>query len=136
MRPVGHCCDAEGVALRCLIVDDNAEFLEAAREALQREGIDVVGVASTGTEAVQRAAELRPDVTLVDIYLGGESGFDVARRLAEGAPGVQLAVILISTYAERDLVDVIATSPAVGFLSKSDLSGSAVHAVLGLTDDS
>ncbi len=129
-------CDALRVSLRCLIVDDNAEFLETARELLQREGMNVVGVASTGAEALRRAAELHPDVTLVDIYLGQESGFDVARRLAERAPGAASAVILISTYAETDLVDVIATSPAVGFLSKSELSRTAVHAVLGLTDDS
>jgi CheY-like chemotaxis protein len=120
------------MALTCLIVDDNMEFLEAARELLQREGINVVAVASSGSEAVQRAAELRPDVILVDIYLGNESGFELARRLAEGAAGTRSAVILISTYAARDLVDVIASSPAVGFLSKSDLSGSAVQAVLGV----
>lgn len=124
------------MSLRCLIVDDNAEFLEAARELLQREGMDVVGVASTGADALQRAAELHPDVTLVDIYLGQESGFDVARRLAERAPGAPSPVILISTYAAADLADIIATSPAVGFLSKSELSRTAVHAVLGLTDDS
>ncbi len=123
------------MTLRCLIVDDNAEFLETARELLQREGMDVVGVASTGAEALQRAAELRPDVALVDIYLGEESGFDVARSLAERASGAPSAVILISTYAETDLVDIIATSPAVGFLSKSELSRTAVHAVLGLTHD-
>jgi CheY-like chemotaxis protein len=129
---VVHTCDAEPVALSCLIVDDNAEFLEAARELLRRQGIDVVGVASTVAEALERAAELQPDVTLVDVYLGGESGFDLARMLDEAAPGARPAVILISTYAEGDLADVISSSPVVGFLSKSDLSGSAVRAVLGL----
>jgi DNA-binding NarL/FixJ family response regulator len=64
-----------------MIVDDNAQFLEAAAELLQREGIDVVGVASTIAEALQQAGELRPDVYLVDLDLGGESGFDLAQRL-------------------------------------------------------
>jgi CheY-like chemotaxis protein len=129
------CCDPERVALRCLIVDDNAEFLRVAREVLQREGLTVVGLASTSAEAIQQAADLRPDVALVDVYLAQESGFDVARKLVEdGGGGGALCptVILISTYAEGDLADVIAASPAMGFLSKADLSGKAVRAALGL----
>jgi DNA-binding NarL/FixJ family response regulator len=118
------------VAVRCLIVDDNGDFLEAARELLQREGVDVVGVASNSSEALQQAADLQPEVTLVDIYLGNESGFDLARSLAARADDKDGAVILISTYAERDLADVIATSPALGFLSKSDLSRRAIDALL------
>ncbi len=124
------------MALRCLIVDDNGDFLDAARELLRRERVDVVGVASNSAEALQRVAELRPDVTLVDIYLGPESGFDLARRLAEGSDGVRCAVILISTYAEKDFADVVAASPVAGFLSKSDLSREAIHATLGLANDS
>ena len=118
------------MAVRCLIVDDNGDFLEAARELLQREGVDVVGVASNSSEALQQAADLQPEVTLVDIYLGNESGFDLARSLAARADDKDGAVILISTYAERDLADVIATSPALGFLSKSDLSRRAIDALL------
>ena len=73
--------------LRCLIVDDNASFLDAATNLLEREGLDVVGVASTSDEALRQAEELRPDVVLVDIMLGTESGFDLARRLADAVPG-------------------------------------------------
>jgi DNA-binding NarL/FixJ family response regulator len=122
------------VALRCLIVDDNREFLAAARELLEQEGINIVGVASTGAEAIQQAVELRPEVILVDVYLGEESGFDLARLLAEGPGGAQATVILVSTYAHADLVDLVAASPAVGFLSKSDLSRRAIHTTLGITD--
>jgi CheY-like chemotaxis protein len=115
-----------------MIVDDNAHFLEAAAELLQREGIDVVGVASTITEALQKAGELRPDVYLVDIDLGGESGFDLAQRLA-AAPGLNPSpVILTSTYAEMDLADLVAASPAAGFVSKSKLSGRALREALAV----
>jgi DNA-binding NarL/FixJ family response regulator len=118
------------VALRCLIVDDNTGFLTAARELLNRQGVNVVGLASTASEALRRAAELRPDVALVDIDLGTESGFDVVRLLA-GTPHLEpLPVVLISTYAEKDFADLIAASPAVGFVSKSDLSGRAICEVL------
>jgi CheY-like chemotaxis protein len=123
------------VALRCLIVDDNADFLTAARVLLNRQGISVVGVASTGSEALQRADELRPDVALVDIDLGYESGFDVARLLAETPHLEPLPVVLISTYAENDFADLIAASTAVGFVSKSDLSGKAIADVLAGSDD-
>jgi DNA-binding NarL/FixJ family response regulator len=70
------------MAVGVLIVDDNQLFLEAARGLLERQGLRVVGVAATTAEALRRAEELRPEVVLVDITLGGESGFDLARRLA------------------------------------------------------
>jgi len=119
------------VMLRCLIVDDSQHFLDAARGLLERQGIAVVGVASTGTEAVRQVNELRPDVTLVDIDLGGESGFEVARRLHGDANGARRPMILISTHSEQDYADLIAASPAVGFLAKSALSGDAIRNVLG-----
>jgi DNA-binding NarL/FixJ family response regulator len=122
------------VALRCLIVDDNADFLTAARVLLDRQGISVVGVASTGSEALRRADELRPDVALVDIDLGFESGFDVARLLTETPHLEPLAVVLISTYAENDFADLIAASTAVGFVSKSDLSGQAIADAIARSD--
>jgi CheY-like chemotaxis protein len=126
--------DDDTMALRVLIVDDNAHFLEAARHLLEQEGMVVVGVASTGAEAQARCAELRPDAALVDVDLGGESGFDVARSLLQAPSGQAPSVVLISTYAEQDLRELIATSPAVGFLSKSDLSGLAIRELLAAVD--
>jgi DNA-binding NarL/FixJ family response regulator len=116
------------MALRCLIVDDSAAFLEAARELLEREGITVVGVSSTSADALERSQELRPDVALVDIDLGGESGFELARRIAE-APA-PFTVILISTRSADDLAELVATSPALGYVSKADLSGHAIRHLL------
>ena len=112
-----------------LIVDDNRQFLEAARALLEREGMRVVGVAATSAQALRRAAELRPDVVLVDIALGGESGFDVARSLAENADSAAPAVILMSTYSEADFPDLIAQSVATGFLPKQELSADAVRQI-------
>jgi two-component system nitrate/nitrite response regulator NarL len=112
------------MALRCLIVDDNPAFVEAASDLLERQGLEVVGVAMSAGEAIERVAELAPDVTLLDINLGQESGFDVAPRLA-GTP-----VILMSGYAREDYEDLIAASPAVGFVPKSQLSRRAIGDVL------
>jgi DNA-binding NarL/FixJ family response regulator len=112
-----------------LIVDDSRLFLEAARVLLEREGLRVVGVAVTAAQALRRAAELRPDVVLVDIMLGGESGFDLARRLSGHDRGGGAAVILMSTYSEADFADLIAESPATGFLSKGELSAHAIQRI-------
>jgi DNA-binding NarL/FixJ family response regulator len=117
--------------LRCLIVDDSQLFLDAARGLLERQGLEVVGVASTGAEALRRVAELRPDVTLVDIDLGGESGFEVARQLQQNAVAATGPVILISTHAEQDYAELIEASPAIGFVPKSALSAGAIREVLG-----
>jgi CheY-like chemotaxis protein len=122
------------MALRCLIVDDNAGFLRSARLLLEREGIIVVAVASTGDEALRQAQELRPDVVLLDVDLGTESGFEVAGHL-HGQPGASLSdVILISIHAEEDLADLIDASPAVGFISKSLLSARAIRDLLDRED--
>jgi DNA-binding NarL/FixJ family response regulator len=118
------------VKLRCLIVDDSSSYLEAAQAMLEREGLSVVGVASSGGEALRRAEESRPDVVLVDISLGKESGFEVARRLVGDAEDGGAKVILISTHAEADFADLIATSPAIGFLPKSELSADAIRRML------
>lgn len=116
--------------LRSLIVDDNGLFLEAARVLLEREGLSVAGVAATSAEAISQAEELRPDVILLDISLGEESGFDLARQLVENGLGDDAVVILISTHAEEDLADMIAASPAAGFLPKAELSASAVRRIV------
>jgi two-component system, NarL family, nitrate/nitrite response regulator NarL len=111
--------------LHCLIVDDYQPFLKVARANLERQGVAVVAVAGNGAEALRRARELSPDVALVDISLGTESGFDVAREIS---PYVG-SVILISSddhYQDDDYAELIAGSPAVGFLSKATLSADAI----------
>jgi DNA-binding NarL/FixJ family response regulator len=113
--------------LRCLIVDDSSQFRAAARHWLEPQGITVVGVASTVATALQQTAELHPDVVLVDIDLGGESGFELTSRLRQTAGEDGSQVILISAHAEDDYAELIAASPAAGFLSKTALSGQRIH---------
>jgi len=119
--------------LRCLLVDDNDAFLEAAGVLLEREGVTVVGVASNTAEALRQARALRPDVILVDIGLGAESGFDLARLLAKNGQGGGAEVILISAQAETDYAELIDESPAAGFLAKSELSARGIGRILGHT---
>ena len=99
----------------------------------------VAGVASSIAEALRKARALRPDLILVDIGLGDESGFDLARLLAQdgqsgqGALGGGTEVILISTGAEADYREMIDDSPAAGFLAKSELSVGGISRILGHT---
>jgi len=117
--------DPSEVSLRCLIVDDNALFLEGAAALLRREGLDVIGVASNSAQAIQLSSELRPDITLVDVDLGDEDGLELARRLSDTS-----RVILISTHLEDDLAHLIAMSPALGFVPKTRLSAQAIRDLL------
>jgi CheY-like chemotaxis protein len=121
------------VSIRCLLVDDSDAFLKAASILLQREGMTVAGVASNSAEAIRQARALRPDVILVDIGLGDESGFDLARLLNADGHGGDAEVILISAHAEADYAELIAESPAAGFLVKSELSAQAIGRILGHT---
>jgi CheY-like chemotaxis protein len=117
--------------LRCLLVDDSDAFLEAGGDLLRGEGVTVLGVASNTAEALRQARALRPDVILVDIGLGDESGFDLARLLAEDGQAGGAEVIMISARAEMDYTELIAESSAAGFLAKSELSAREIERILG-----
>ena len=98
----------------------------------------IVGVASNTAEALRQARALRPDVSLVDIGLGDESGFDLARLLTrdgQGGQKVRAEVILISSYAETDYAELITESPAAGFLAKPELTAQAIGRIPGRTRD-
>ncbi|MCW2963195.1 MAG: putative transcriptional regulator [Actinomycetia bacterium] len=118
------------MTLRCLIVDDSQLYLDAARALLEREGIDVAGVASRSAEALLQAEALRPDVILVDIVLGEESGLDLVRRLSEDRRAAGAALILISTHTEADFSALIEESPAAAFIPKPELSAEAIRRAL------
>ena len=111
------------------MVDDDEEFLKIAQALLERDGVTVAGVAHNSAEAVQCEQALRPNVVLIDIRLGRESGFEVAKQLADN--GHSAALIMISTHADEDYAELIAESPAAGFLPKAELSAAAIRSILG-----
>jgi DNA-binding NarL/FixJ family response regulator len=116
------------VSSSVLIVDDHKGFRVWARAFLEAQGYRVVGEAADGAEALSAVGRLRPDVVLLDVHLPDVDGFEVARRAAE-APEAP-AVVLVSS---RELVDFgrrVAESGVRGFISKVDLSGETLRAVL------
>jgi len=116
------------VKLRSLIVDDSETFLASARRLLESQGVDIVGTATSGAEALDLVVALSPDLALVDVELGEEDGVALAGELRSRAPATR--VVLVSTYGRDEMQDLISTSPAVGFLPKSRLSGDAIRALL------
>ncbi len=117
---------------RCVIVDDNRDFLDAATRLLEHQGINVVAVATSSAEGLQCVRHLQPDVTLVDIDLGEESGFDLVEKLNSKGLGAEVPTILISTHAEEDFAELVSASPALAFIPKAALSGAAIRDALGL----
>jgi DNA-binding NarL/FixJ family response regulator len=120
----------KGVRSGIVIVDDNRSFAEVARRLLERQGESVVGLASTSAAAVELVAELRPDVVLVDLALGDESGLDVVQLLAAQCDCDAPTLILISACSPTDVAGMMATTPAAGFLPKVDLSVDAIHRIV------
>jgi CheY-like chemotaxis protein len=120
--------------IRCVIVDDNADFLDAASGLLEQEGVNVVGIASTGAQAYQACRELQPDVMLIDVNLDDETGFDVARGLPQGAGQEQPRVIFISAHPPDELENLMADAPAAAVVSKTRLSGRVIRDIIGSAD--
>jgi len=116
------------MATTVLIVDDHPGFRASARMLLEAEGFDVVGEAGDGRSGLDAAADLQPDVVLLDIQLPDMDGFAVATRL--NVNGTAPAVVLISSRAREDLREQVEASPVRGFIPKSELSGAALEALI------
>jgi DNA-binding NarL/FixJ family response regulator len=108
---------SEGRAVRVLLVDDH-ELVRAGLRAMLAgdSGVAVVGDAATGAAAIARAREVQPDVVLLDARLPDIPGDEVCRRLLLADP--DLAVVMLTTFAEDDLVRRCVRAGARGYLLK------------------
>lgn len=103
-----------------LIVDDQVPFRLAARAVLRRtDGFELVGEAADGVEAVARAAELHPDLVLMDINMPNMNGIEATRTILEAAPST--VVFLCSTYQRSDLPPEAETSGAAAYINKEEM---------------
>ena len=116
------------MATTVLIVDDHATFRASARLLLESEGFDVVGEATDGGSAIEQTTSLEPDLILLDVQLPDIDGFEVARRVTDSARAP--AVILISSRDGGDFGPLVKASGARGFVTKADLSGESLRALL------
>lgn len=120
-------------SIRVLVIDDYAPWRRHVRAMVEaRPQLEVVGEASSGSEAVQKVKDLKPDVVLLDISLPDLNGFEVALRIFEDAP--QSKVIFLSQQNDEDLARAALDAGASGFLLKTAPSAeilSAVEAAIG-----
>ena len=119
--------------IRTMIVDDHALFRRGLEMVLDEEpDIELVGQASDGAEAVEKAAESLPDVVLMDIRMPRSSGIEACRAMKEAAPSAKIIILTISDE-EEDLFEAIRAG-ASGYLLKDiplDEVAEAVRAVDG-----
>jgi len=114
--------------IRVLVVDDHAVVREGLRAFLElQDGIDVVGEAEDGREAVEAAARLRPDVILMDLVMPRLDGVTAMRLLREGVPGAR--VIALTSFLDDDLLLPALRAGAAGYLLKNARPQELVRAV-------
>ena len=119
--------------LRVLLADDHRLFVEALTALLDRDArIDIVGSAATGTEAVERVADLEPDVVLMDIAMPRGDGIEATRTITARHPATR---VLILTGSERpDDIGRAREAGAVGYVSKKSLSSNVVDAIIEVAE--
>lgn len=102
-----------------LIVDDQDTFRATARMVVDfTDGFEVIGEARDGDDAVQRFAELSPDLVLMDIMMPGMDGIEATRQICATSPGAR--IILLSTYDADEYQERALDAGAIAFVSKSD----------------
>jgi CheY-like chemotaxis protein len=113
---------------RIVIVDDDPRFLATARTLLEAEGFVVVGEASNGLDGVAKVSDLDPDLVLLDVNLPDIDGFEVMERLAGGERVPP--VVLTSIRSASDFGELIETSGAQAFVTKAEINGEVLTAIL------
>jgi two-component system nitrate/nitrite response regulator NarL len=115
--------------VRVFIAEDHPVYRRGLTDALNAgNGIDLVGEAGEGPEALERLRELEPDVALLDLQLPGLSGIEILKQLVAGASPTR--VVLLSGHAEPALVFEAIDAGATGFLSKEESESEICKAVL------
>lgn len=120
--------------MRILLVDDHAVVRAGLKALLESTGcVDVVGEASSGEEAVDRARSLRPDVVIMDLAMPGMDGIRATRRIT--ALGLETKVLVLTIHDEDEFLELALDAGAAGFLNKSaadtDLMGALEALVRG-----
>jgi DNA-binding NarL/FixJ family response regulator len=111
-----------------LVVDDHPLLRKGLCQALQqRPGFMLAGEASTGSAAVNRALELRPDLVVMDLHLPDIGGVDATRQILAGAPGTK--IVIFSGDTNRQLVDAALEAGACGYILKKSVEDELIHAI-------
>lgn len=104
--------------MRILIVDDHEALRAGVRTVLEARGLEVCGEAANGLEALEKVAQLRPDLVILDITMPVLDGFTAAREIHKRLPGV--GILLLSMHESASMVNVAKSSGASGYVAKSE----------------
>jgi two-component system response regulator DegU len=104
------------VSIRVLLADDHKMLREGLRRSLSDEGFDVVGEADNGQQAVQLAAELQPDVILMDVSMPEMDGVEATRLIH--ATGTEARILMLTMHADKDVLADAIRAGASGYLVK------------------
>lgn len=115
-------------AVRILIADDHALFRAGLRALLEIEPfIEIVGEAGNGTEAVEKALELRPDLVLMDLSMPEMNGLDATRRIS--ALDIGVAILVLTVHAEEEYLVPVVEAGASGYLTKTRADRDLIEAI-------
>ena len=115
------------MGLTVMLVDDHTMLRQGLRRALESEGIEVVGEASDGVEAVRLALELKPDVVLMDVTMPTSDGIEATKRLVSA--DARQRVVMLTMHIDRDIIDRSIRAGAVGYLTKDSSIGEVIMAI-------
>jgi DNA-binding NarL/FixJ family response regulator len=118
---------ARRTAISCLVADDHPAMVEVISETFVEHGIEVIGRARDGDEALTKIETRKPDVAVVDLRMPGLSGVEIARKAAHSAP--KTGIILYTAYGERALLTEALDAGARGFVLKEAPLPDLVRAV-------
>ena len=113
--------------MKVLIADDHPVVAEGIRQLLATQGFDVVGAAHDGAEAIRMAAELKPEITLLDIVMTQMNGVDAAREIIKQDPAAR--VLILSMYSDSERVYQALRAGARGYVLKRDLPDDLADAI-------
>ena len=119
----------DGDGLRVLLVDDHDLFRTGLRNLLEEQGVQVVGEAANGHDAVRSVREAAPDVVVMDLNMPGMSGVEATREITSFAPLTRVVVLTISDQDE-DVMDAIVAG-ACGYLVKDSSIQELIRGIRG-----
>ncbi|WCO69070.1 response regulator transcription factor [Iamia majanohamensis] len=122
------------MAIRLLLADDHPMLRDGLRRSLSDEGFEVVGEAGDGHEAVARAAELVPDVVLMDVTMPDCDGVEATRRIHAAQPDVR--VVMLTMHADQDVLRAALEAGASGYLVKDCSIDEIADTIRQAADDS
>jgi two-component system, NarL family, response regulator DegU len=115
------------MTVRLLLADDHTMVRQTMRRSMEDEGFTIVGEAGDGEEAVRLAAELEPEVVLMDVSMPVLDGVDATRRIRTAQPDVQ--VVMLTMHVDTDVVRRAISAGAVGYLTKDSTVEEVIEAV-------